>query len=81
MRIKIISSSQEFYNKNYRNFLSVVVDDLEVMSFVDGEPEDNTLDRNFSDCYRIADLIKSVAKWAKEGEDVFVIKEESDAWL
>lgn len=36
---------------------SILVDDAEMYSVHDGEPEDNTLCRNFSDCYNVLSIV------------------------
>lgn len=44
---------------------------IKELSFFDGEPEDNSLGRNFNDVYSISDLLVEVSKIGAE-----VIKEE-----
>lgn len=39
------------------------------ISFYDGEPEDNTLGRNFNDVYSIPDLLKIAYEAGKNGEE------------
>lgn len=38
----------------------------------DGETEDNNLSRNFSDCYKIADIIQQAYNAGKNGEDLTI---------
>ena len=45
---------------DYRQSFSVLVDDVEMMSCYDGEPEDNNLSRNFSGVYSIQEIIEKV---------------------
>jgi len=49
---------------DYRNFLRIELintkgEVVKTLSFSDGEPEDNNLNRNFNDCYIIEDLVKA----------------------
>jgi hypothetical protein len=44
----------------------------------EGEREDNTLGRNFNDCYGIPDLLK-LAHQAGAAEEPFEVKENTDA--
>ena len=40
------------------------------LSFYDGEPEDNTLSRNFASVYQIEDLIRWAYEAGKAGEEL-----------
>ena len=49
------------YNYTYddgRAGLQIIVDGKVRCNFLDGEPEDNSLGRNFDDCYTIVDLMR-----------------------
>lgn len=39
------------------------------LRFIDGEHEDNTLARNFGDCYIITDLVRMAYEAGKNGEE------------
>lgn len=41
-----------------------------ILDFSDGDSEDNTLSRNFSDVYKIEHLIKEAYEAGKNGEDL-----------
>lgn len=56
MKLKIIELKE---NEDYRDGIKYIVDDVE-LSFIDGEPEDATLGRDFCDVYKIKDLIKKL---------------------
>jgi hypothetical protein len=56
-------------NDDYRSFLKIYVNDKLAARFYDGEPEDNSLCRNFSDCYSITDLMKRAYDAGKNGEE------------
>jgi hypothetical protein len=47
-----------FRNDDWREFLTITIDGKTVFSAHDGEPEDNSLCRNFSNCKHIPSLLK-----------------------
>jgi len=61
-------TDEEVEDRDGRTALEIWVDDVCDLSFRDGEPEDATLYRDFSDCYSIIDLLKRVytAGWKQE---------------
>lgn len=40
------------------------------LTFYDGEPEDNSLGRNFSDCYRIVEALQLAYEAGKRGDSI-----------
>ena len=48
------------------------------LSFMDGEPEDNNISRNFSDVYRIGDVIKEAHKAGLEGRPLNFVEHVVD---
>lgn len=53
--------------------LEIVIDDTTKFSVCSGDsPEDNTLSRNFSDCYDIPALLKKAYEAGKRGEKFLV---------
>lgn len=46
----------------------IEIDDKGVFTAHDGEPEDNTLGRNFNDCLKIVELLKQAYEAGKRGE-------------
>lgn len=54
--------------------LEIEVDGQEVFSACTGEHEDNTLTRNFSDCYKVASLMKMAFEAGKRGEELTIIE-------
>ena len=50
-----------------RDYLKIEVDGKTVFKAMDGEPEDNTLCRNFNDCFGIGELIRDAFHAGKEG--------------
>ena len=51
-------TEQELEANDYYDVLYIKIDDKKVFSAYDGEPEDNTLGRNFNDCYNIINLLQ-----------------------
>ena len=52
------------------NELSIYIDDKLAFNVHDGEPEDNCLLRNFSDCYVVANLIRFAFLAGQRGEEL-----------
>jgi hypothetical protein len=60
---------------DYRNHMEITIqeDDKKkerIVSFTDGEPEDNSLARNFSDCYSIYSLLKKFYLMGQLGTEI-----------
>lgn len=51
-----------------RQYYAIYINDECAISFHDGEPEDNNLMRNFSDVYKIVELMKDVYEAGRKGE-------------
>lgn len=58
---------------DYRDGLIIKVDGKTVFSAFDGEPEDNSLSRNFSDCYGIVSLMKQAFRASANRESLNVV--------
>ena len=54
-------------NEEGRAFLSITVGD-ETLTFIDGEPEDANLCRDFNDCYNIVNFMYKAYNAGKAGE-------------
>ena len=70
MRLKETRSSEKFQEKNdWRNLLEIEVDGARVFRFLDGEPEDAKLSRDFNDAYKIVDMLEKAydAGYKREG--------------
>ena len=70
---------------DYRNFLRIelLFDEgglIKKLEFIDGEPEDNNLNRNFNDCYAIEDLVRIIADGEKEDVSIEYVEHESGDW-
>jgi len=61
-------------NRDYKGYFSIDVDGVKKVTFMDGEPEDATISRDFNDVYNIPDLMKLSYEAGKNGE-TFEIKE------
>ena len=55
MKVEMFSAT---YGNEDRDALIIQIDGKTVFSAFDGEPEDNSLCRNFGDCFGIGDLMK-----------------------
>lgn len=75
--MKVTFVDEELYD--YRFGLTIKIDGEKVFSVYDGEPEDNSLERNFSDCHNIEDMMKRAYEAGKAGEPFEVERvEEKD---
>ncbi len=57
--------------------LTIEIDGKEAFSAGDGDPEDSSLGRNISDCYKILDIIKAVHEAGTRGEPLEIEKIEA----
>lgn len=53
---------------DYRESFEVVINGESVFEVFDGEPEDNTLSRNFNDIYKLQSIIEKVYQAGKNQE-------------
>ena len=69
MKVIIETYTEEAIDsRDYCDTVVVSIDGKQVFSVGDGEPEDNNLSRNFSDCYNIDNLMKRAYEAGKKGE-------------
>jgi len=59
---------EELEDNDYQDVLEIYINGLRVFSVHDGEPEDNTLSRNFSDCFSIVEMMKVAFDAGARGE-------------
>jgi len=64
--------------EEYRGCLTIEMEGKKVFVVCDGEPEDNSLGRNFSDCYNILDIIDEAHKAGIDGRTLVIEKLEKD---
>jgi hypothetical protein len=70
MNIKVISRSDEaLETRDYRDCFEIEIDGKTAFSAYDGEPEDNSLGRNFSSVYSIPNLMQRAYEAGKNGEE------------
>lgn len=72
------SSDSLLESMDFRNYLSIKIDGKPAARFLDGEPEDANLSRDFNDCYSIVNLMKMAFDAGKAGETFEVEKVEVD---
>lgn len=53
---------------DYRDYLRIDVDGKQAVEFMDGEPEDANLGRDFNDCFSIVDLMHRAYEAGRAGE-------------
>ncbi len=69
MKVRIEKPSEQvLIDRDYSYFLNIFINEEIVFSVHDGEPEDNNLSRNFSDCWGISDLLKKAFEAGKNNE-------------
>lgn len=56
-------------NEDFRSALEIHVNDEKKLSFYEGEPEDASLGRDYSDVYNIVNLMKEAFEAGKNGEE------------
>ena len=79
MKVTIITPEGDAADRDYRDGYTIRVDGKVGASFFDGESEDNTIARNFSDIYNIPELMKRAWEAGKNGES-FEVTRETEEW-
>jgi len=64
-------TEKELDNRDGRDAMVIKINGTKVFSVHDGEPEDNTLSRNFNDCWSIVKLIRQAYEAGKKQEGLF----------
>lgn len=73
MEIEVIRRSEEQLEEyDYQYALIIKIDGKEVLSCFDGEPEDNSLCRNFNDVFSVPTLLKMAHKAGVDGEPISI---------
>ena len=79
MNIKVTTLSEEGEKDfDYRSFLQIDIDGKVMFRFLDGEPEDANLGRDFNDVYYITKAIKLAHRAGLHGEDLDIVSIEVD---
>ena len=70
MKVKLTTRSDKSLAENdYRDLFKIDAGSLS-LCFCDGEPEDNLIGRNFSDVFKIEELIKMAHEAGLKGESL-----------
>jgi len=67
---EITLTEQQLKDRDYSDRYEIKIDGISVFAVADGEPEDNTLSRNFNDVYKIQEIIEIVYEAGKNGEEL-----------
>lgn len=79
MKIATITlTDKAIEDRDYRDIFAIEIDGERVFEVWDGEPEDNTLVRNFSSIYSIPKLLQSAYDAGKAGEGLIFEKRKVD---
>lgn len=82
MKIIVRASNGENMWLDYRKSLEIKISEEDKitrrLSFYDGEPEDNNLNRNFSDVYSIPGLMQLAFEAGKAGQTFEIVEEEPE---
>lgn len=79
MKIEIMSLTDEACReRDYSQVVQIEFDGKKVFKVFDGEPEDNTISRNFSDIHNLADLFQKAFDAGARGEALEIIDTEDD---
>ena len=73
MKVECVST---YYD--YQSEYAILVDGKEEFRVGDGEPEDNTLGRNFNDVYKVVDLIKMAYQAGLSREELLIEERHVD---
>jgi hypothetical protein len=79
MIIKFIDRAEsEVEECDYRNAHQIIVEGSDLkLTFCDGEPEDNSLCRNFGDVYSIRKLVQAAYEAGVNGEELKIVESAS----
>ena len=76
----IITEIKSKDREGWTSGFAIEIDGKSMVSFWNGEPEDNNLYRNFSDCYSISKLMQMAHEAGRRGEPL-EIKQEERNWF
>lgn len=79
MKIEFVTRTEELIEESdCRDAIIIKINDTKVFEVSDGESEDATLARDFSDCYKIGDLLEIAYNAGRNGYECEFIYSESD---
>lgn len=67
--------------EDFRSSYELKINDVKALCFWDGEPEDNTLSRNFNDVYNILKVIIEAFEAGRQGENLVITESHKDIGL
>lgn len=80
MKITVVTPNDEqFADNDFRYSYEIRIDGTRMFSVWDGEPEDNTIGRNFNDVVSIPELLRRAWEAGKAGESFEVENIDQDA--
>ena len=78
MKVEFITrTAEEIESCDYRDAVYIKINDERVFNVFDGETEDANLSRDFSDVYKIPELLKKAYEAGKNGESYEFISTET----
>ena len=78
MKVTVKSLTKEASEKRDGQALEISIDGKWVFRVSDGESEDATLNRDFNDCYQVANLMRRAHEAGERGEPFEIEKVEVD---
>ena len=73
MKVTIETHSEEtLKDYDYRDILRISFNGKQVFEVSDGEPEDGNLNRDFCDCYNIANMLQEAYEAGRKGEKLII---------
>jgi len=69
-------SEEDLPDYDYQDSFEIEIDNDRVFLVEEGEPEDNSLSRNFSDVYKLDEILKKVYEAGKSGKELILKYED-----
>lgn len=76
--MKVLVSHEVDYSSEYEGLEIVINDNIKFSVFSTDSVEDNTLSRNFADCFDIPELLRMAYMAGKNGEKFSIEYEDED---
>ena len=79
MEVEVISLTEKaIERRDYRDYIEIKFNGVEVFNVGDGEPEDSNLARSFNDCWNIPSMLKKAHNAGLSGEKLIMKYTEVD---
>lgn len=78
--MRVNTKSAEYDCREAYNIEAISGNKSASLSFFDGEPEDNTIARNFNDIYGFDEIVKMAHEAGKRGEELVFTHEVDADW-